>query len=62
MYFGNYRLGTSWLHKYLKSPVSEDPLKSIMVNGSKHCSNLNHSTFCIFIDHCEGNCVGKNLS
>ena len=26
-----------------------------MVNGPKHCSNLNDSTFSIFIDHWEGN-------
>ena len=26
-----------------------------MVNGPKHCSNLNDSTFSIFINHWEGN-------
>ena len=39
----------------LKSPVSEDPLKSNLVNGPKHCWNLYHRTFIIFIKHCEGN-------
>ena len=50
MYFRSYRLGKPWLDKCLKSPVSVDPFKSNMVNGTKHCSNLNHSTFGIFID------------
>ena len=33
-----------------------------MVNVPKHCWNLHHSTFIIFIDHCQGNWVGKSLS
>ena len=33
-----------WLDKCLKSPVSEDPQTSNMVNGLKHCINLNGST------------------
>ena len=37
MYFGNYRLQKTWLGKYLKSPISEDPLTSNMVDGPKHC-------------------------
>ena len=37
MYFGSYRLRKPSLDKYLKSPVSEDPSKSIMVNWPKHC-------------------------
>ena len=28
-----------------------------MVRGTKHYSNLNHTTFTIFIDHCESNWV-----
>ena len=44
MYFRYYGLRKPWLDKYLKSPVSEDPSKSNMVNEPKHCSNLNHST------------------
>ena len=62
MCFGSYGLRKPWLHKCLKSPVSEDPSESNMVNRPKHCSNLNHSTFTIFIDQCEGNGVAKSLS
>ena len=40
MYFRNYGLPKTWLNQRLKSPVSEDPKKSNMVNASKHCSNL----------------------
>ena len=28
--------------------------------GTKLCRNMNHTTFTIFIDHCEDNWVGKN--
>ena len=45
MYFQNYGLRKSWLDKCLKMHVSENPSKSNIVNGPKHCSNLNHSTF-----------------
>ena len=33
------KLGTlkTWLDKFLKSPVSEDPSTSNMVNVAKHC-------------------------
>ena len=31
-------------------------------SGNEHCSNLNHTPFTIFIDHCEGNWDGKGLS
>ena len=51
-----------WLYKCLKSLLSEDPSTSNIVNGWKHISNLNDSTFTIFIDHCEGNSVGKSFS
>ena len=40
MYFRNYGLPKTWLDQCLKSPVSEDPTKSNMVNAPKHCSNL----------------------
>ena len=30
------------------------------VNGSKHCWNLNSSSFTIFINHCEGSYIGKS--
>ena len=45
----------TWLVKCLKSPVQEDPSRRKMVNWPKHCWNLHHSTFIIFIDHCQGN-------
>ena len=40
MYFPNYRLPKTWLDQCLRSPLSEDPTKSNMVNAPKHCSNL----------------------
>ena len=40
MYFRNYGLPKTWLDQCLKSPVSEDPTKSNMVNAPKHSSNL----------------------
>ena len=40
MYVRNYGLPKTWLDQSLKSPVSDDPTKSNMVNGPKHCSNL----------------------
>ena len=48
--------------QWLKSHVSEDPSTSNMVNPPKLCWNLNDSTFTIYIDHCEGNAVGKSRS
>ena len=53
MDFRNYGLQKTWLDNCLKSPVSEDPLTSNMVNGPNHCWNLNDTTFTGFIDHCE---------
>ena len=46
-----------WLHKCLKSRLSEDPYTENTANGSKHCSNLNDRTFRIFINQCEGSCI-----
>ena len=40
MYFRNYGLPKTWLDQCLKSPFSENPTKSNMVNAPKHCSNL----------------------
>ena len=40
MYFRNYGHQKTWLDQCLKSPVSEDPTKSNMVNAAKLCSNL----------------------
>ena len=50
------------LDKCLKRPVSEDPSTSNMADVPKHCWNLHHTIFIIFIDHCQVNWVGKNLS
>ena len=51
MYFRNYGLRKKWLDKSLKSPISQDPSTGNMVNGRKHCFNLNNSIFTKFIDH-----------
>ena len=61
MYFRNYGLPKTWLDQCLKTPASEDPLKSNMVNATKHCSNLEDNSFTIFIDHWEGNCLTESL-
>ena len=44
MYFRIYGPQKTWLDKCLKSPVSEDHLTGSVVNGLKHCFNLNDST------------------
>ena len=62
MYFGTYGFRRTWLDKYLKSGVLEDPSTSDMENGLKHSSKLNDSTFTIFIDPCEDNSAGKSFS
>ena len=51
----------TWLEKYLKSAVSEDPSTTNMGNVPNHCWNLHHSTFIIFIGHWQGNCFGNSL-
>ena len=61
MYLGNYGLPKTWLNQCLKSPVSEYPSKSNMVNAPKHCSNLKDSPFTTFIDSWEVNCHTKSL-
>ena len=61
MYFRKYGLPKPWLDQCLKSPVSEDPSKSNMVNAPKHCSNLKDTSFTIFINHWEGNYLRKSL-
>ena len=61
MYFRKYGLPKIWLDQCLKSPVSEDPSKSNMVNASKHCSNLKDSPFTTFLGHWEDNCLTKSL-
>ena len=44
-----------WLDKCLKSPLSEDPSTSNMVNVRNHFSSLHHMVFIIFIDPCQEN-------
>ena len=44
MYFRNYGLPKTWLDQCLKSPVSEDPTKSNMVNVPKYCRNLKETS------------------
>ena len=62
MYFSVYGLQNTWLDKCLKSPVSEDPSTSNMINGPKNFWNRNDITFTIFIDPCEDNSGLKSLS
>ena len=61
MYFRKYRFPKTWLYKWLKNRVSEDPQTDNVANLSKHSWNLNDSTFTIFINHWEGSCIGKSL-
>ena len=61
MYFLTYGLQNMCLDKCLKSPVSVYPSRSNIVNGSKHCSNLNDNTFTIIIDPCKWNSGLKSL-
>ena len=44
MYFRNYGLQKTRLDQCLKTPVSEDPTKSNMINAPKHCSNLKYTS------------------
>ena len=60
--FPKLRTAKTWLDKCLKSFVAENISTSNMLNGSKHCSNLHHSTFIIFIYQCQGSWVGASLS
>ena len=55
MFFRHYGLPKTWLDNCLERPISENLSTDNMVNGPKHCFNLNGSTFTIFIDHCEDN-------
>ena len=60
MYFQYLGLRKTWLNKCLKGCVSEDPPTDNMGNGLKQCRNLNESTLTIFVNHCEGNCLGAS--
>ena len=62
MYCWTYGLRKTWLGKRLKSPSSEGPSTSNMVNRLKQSWNLNDSTFTLFIDNCERDSVVKSLS
>ena len=61
IYSRKYRLRKTWLDKFLKSRVSENTSTDIKKNETKHCCNLNDSTFTMFINHCKGSCIGKTL-
>ena len=61
MFFQEYRLRKTWLGKFLKGRVSEDPSTDNMANGLKQCCSLNGSTISIFINHCRCICVKKRL-
>ena len=60
--FPKLRTPKTFLDKCLKSPVSENPSTSNMVNRTKHCWNMHQSTFIIFIDHNPNNWVEKRHS
>ena len=47
--FPKFRTPRLWLDKSINSPVSEDPWTSNMGDVPKHCWNLHHSIFIIFI-------------
>ena len=51
----------TWSDKCGKSPVSENPSASNMVNGLKHCWYLHQCSFILLIDHWKVNWVGKSL-
>ena len=61
MYFWTYGHRKTFLNKCLKGLVSDNPWTSNMVNGPKHCWNLNNKTFTIFIGPCEKNSGLKSL-
>ena len=52
----------TWLDKCPKTFFSGDASTNNIVNVPKHCWNLHHTTFIIFIDNVLGNWVGKCLS
>ena len=44
-----------------KKSISKEPLTGNMVNGLKHCCDLENSTVTIFTDDLEANWVGQSL-
>ena len=59
--FPKLRTPKTWWDKCLKSPVSEDPSRSNMINVLKHCWNLHQCIFILLIDHWNFSFVGKSL-
>ena len=53
--FPKLRTLKTWLDKCLKTPVSENPLKSNMLSVPKESSNMHHSSFITLIDLCQVN-------
>ena len=53
MYFRSYRLSETWLDHFLKSTVSELPLRVNMLKDPKQLLNLDESTFVIFFPQSE---------
>ena len=62
MYFRYYWLGKGNQINAKKVLFQRTFQTSNMVNVPKHCWYLHQSTFIRFIDHCQGNWVGKSLS
>ena len=60
--FPKLRTPKTWLDKSLKRSLLDDSSPSNIINVPKHCWNQHHSTFIIFIDHCQVNWVEKSLS
>ena len=61
MYFRNYRLRKRGFDKCLKNLAPEYFSTNKMVNGQKHCWNMDEGTFTIFLDQSEDNSIGKSL-
>ena len=59
--FLKLRTRKRWLDKCLKSPFSDYPSTSNIVNVPKHCWNMRRSTFIRYIDHCKVNRIEKSL-
>ena len=60
--FSKLRTQKGESYQCLKGAVFENLSTSNMLNEAKHCWNLHHKIFIIFIDQCQVNWVGKNLS
>ena len=61
MYFRSYRLSETWLDHFLKSTVSELPLRVNMLKDPKQLLNLDESPFIIFFRHSEQKWLAKYL-